>query len=97
MLLALVPLIQALIGGATIEAAAAALTGPQWIAIGTAALQEAPEIIEIISGLHGLLADVLTKVIAAGEAIIAPDVATAWLNANATAAMQRQPGIVSES
>lgn len=96
MLLALLPLLQAVIGGASLEGAAAALTASQWINIGAAVLEETPDVVQAVSGLHGLLASVVSSVLNSGSAAIAAQAAQEWLKANAETAMRLQPGISTE-
>lgn len=97
MLLALLPLLQALAGGASIEAAAAGLSVAQWTSIGLSALSALPSEIQAAQSIHGLLADVIGKVLTAGKAEIASVAVQDWLAANAEKAIQLQPGISSES
>lgn len=90
MLLALLPIIQALIGGAGISTVLAGVTASQWITIGAAALKAAPAEIQIVRGLHGLLDHVIGAVLSSGSALIASEAASAWLAANGAKAIELQ-------
>lgn len=97
MLVALAPIIMALIGGSSFTAAAAALSIPQWLAIGDAVLKALPEEIKVAKDLHGVLGSVIAMVLKSGNPGMAPVAAREWFAANAETAMRLQPGISSES
>lgn len=97
MLLALVPLLQLLAGGASIGAATAALSIPQWIAIGTAALSALPSEVEAAQSIHDVLDNVIGNVLKAGVSTVASEAAANWLADNGQAAIRHDPGIGSES
>lgn len=105
MLAAVLAIIDGLItsvgGGASVAAALSAITGAQWVNLGVAALGAAPtELIALgsLSGpLSGLINEVVSKVVAAGEATIASEAAKAWITANGDAAIAHDPGISTQS
>lgn len=92
-LVALVPLITALLAGATVPAALAGLGLAGWAAIAEAALTSLPAELEAVSKLHPLLAKVAA---AAKEGTPVPQVAQMahnWTQENYEASLRLQPGM----
>lgn len=93
MLVALVPLIIALLAGTPIAAALAGLGLAGWAAIAEAALTSLPAELEAVSKLHPLLAKVAA---AAKEGTPTPRVAEMahnWAQENYEASLRLQPGM----
>lgn len=97
MLLALAPILVGLVNGLSIESVIGAVTVSQWVGIGEAVLNAAPAEISLLQGLHSVFADMIGRVLAVGSSAVAPIAVKEWLAANGAAAIERQPGISSES
>jgi hypothetical protein len=93
MLIALLPLLQALAAGTPIGAAVASISISQWISIGAAAIDAAPAEVQAAQSIHDVLDNVIGKVVEAGVATVASQAAKDWLAANGDAAIARDPGI----
>lgn len=93
----LIGLITALINGGSIGAALGALTGADWLtlAIGVASELE-PTVAAKLGLAHPSLGALVESVAAGVGPELASKAAQAWFTANATAAIERQPGIAGE-
>lgn len=90
MLVALLPLLTAVLAGSSLSVAAAALTLPQWLAIGDAVLSAGPGVLDAVKKLHPLFAQIAENVLRTGTAIAAHRAASDWLVENGEAAIKAQ-------
>lgn len=92
MLVALVPLLTALLAGASVPAALAGLGLAGWAAIADAMLTSLPGELELVSKLHPLLARTAAVVKEGAAPQRAAAMAHNWAQENYEASLREQPG-----
>lgn len=83
-------------GGLTLSAALSTISIAQWVQIGVAILKAAPYEIQLVRSLHEAFDQLISAVLAHGNAAAVPATVQAWLKANAEKAMELQGGISRE-
>lgn len=86
-LLALVPLLSGLFGGASLGTVLAGVTAQQWISIAVMMAKLAPAEVNLLKGLHPIFAAIHLQPLN-----LVPHIAGDWIKGNADKAIQLQPG-----